>query len=390
MACMNQQVLIAGAGIGGLAAAIASARAGWDASVFEQAAAFSEAGAGIQLAPNVTRILAEWGLLQGDLLRQAWRPLALRVRDGLDGRELARLDLSDFEARYGGPHLTVHRADLQAALLAAAREAGARLHVQRKVVGLTQTGQCVRVRTDAGPEAQGEALVAADGLWSVVREAVGLAEPPLPYGHLAYRGLAPGPGTGEVSVWLAPAMHLVSYPVRGGASLNVVCLVEGRTEGDPRAWDHAAVAASLETAVGALCGGARETLQAVADWRLWALHDRPPLHSADGMARGRVALLGDAAHPMLPYLAQGAGMAIEDARALQQVLAVTGDGTGDVPMALRRYALDRWERVARVQQRSRRNATIFHAAGPVRLGRNLAMRALGPRLLDQPWLFGGP
>ena len=124
------------------------------------------------------------------------------------------------------------------------------------------------------------------------------------------------------------------------------------------------------------------------DWRAWVLHDRPPLPGGDALARGRIALLGDAGHPMRPYLAQGAGMAIEDAAELQRVLAVTDDRVLDVPTALCRYALNRWQRVAQVQRRSRSNGAIFHAAGPLRWGRNLALRAQGERLLDQPWLYG--
>lgn len=385
---MTCELLVAGGGIGGLAAALAARKAGWEARVFEQAGAFTEAGAGIQLGPNVTRILAEWGLLGGEFAARACRPARLRVRDAVDGAELGQLSFSDFEARYGAPYLTVHRADLQATLLRAAEAAGARLHTQRKVEGVAEIEGGVRVQALPGPAVEGEALVGADGLWSTVRSFVAGSEPPRASGHLAYRGLAAARRQDEVVVWLAPALHLVGYPVRGGEALNVVCIVEGRVDGDPRGWDHAAVAANLEASAGAMCAEARELLRSVPQWRLWALHDRPAIAGADAMARGRVALLGDAAHPMRPYLAQGAGMAIEDARALQQVLSVTDERVIDVPTALRRYALNRWQRAARVQRKSERNGVIFHAAGPLRLSRNLAMKALGARLLDQPWLYG--
>ena len=159
--------------------------------------------------------------------------------------------------------------------------------------------------------------------------------------------------------------------------------------GDPRSWDQFAVRSELEAALGPVTAGVREHLAAVPEWRLWMLHDRAPLASADWVASGRIALLGDAAHPMLPYLAQGAGMAIEDARELERVLAIADERIVDVPTAFRRYALNRWQRVARVQARSRRNAVIFHADGPLRVSRNLALRTLGGRLLDQPWLYGG-
>lgn len=392
---MTRELLIAGGGLGGLAAAIAARRAGWEARLFEQAWTLSEVGAGIQLGPNATRILREWDLLRGELAQQSFAPQRLRVRDGVDGAELASLSLGDMDQRYGGPYLTVHRADLQAALLAAAREAGMRLHTGRKVERASSGEDCVRASAGPGPEVEAEALVVADGLWSELRSAVVGDGPPVATGHLAYRGLVrqadlpPPLRAHEVTVWLAPRMHLVTYPVRGGEVLNAVCVVEGRTAGDPRHWDHLAVRAELEAALGPVCAPVREQIAAVPEWRLWALHDRAPVASADGLARGRIALLGDAAHPMRPYLAQGAGMAIEDARELQQVLAIADDVVVDVPTAFRRYALNRWQRVARVQARSRRNGTIFHAEGPLRAARNLGLRTLGPRLLDQPWLYGG-
>jgi salicylate hydroxylase len=392
---VNLEILIAGGGIAGLATAVAARRAGWEARLFEQAARFEEFGAGLQLGPNATRILQEWELLQGDLRQQAVAPPRLRVRDGADGAELGVLELGDaFERRYGAPYLTVHRADLQAALLAAARAAGTRLHTDSHVQGAQETAGAIALRTDTPREVEGDALAAADGVWSVLRGAVAKDGEPQPTGHLAYRGLArqqdlpAGLRGGEVTAWLAPRMHLVTYPVRGGEWLNAVCVVQGTQPGDPRSWDHAASRAQLDAALGPVCAAVRERVAAIPDWRLWVLHARAPVASPDQLAKGRIALLGDAAHPMRPYLAQGAGMAIEDARELQRVLSVADDVVIDVPTALRRYALNRFERVARVQARSERNGTIFHATGPLRLARNAALRTLGARLLDQPWLYG--
>jgi salicylate hydroxylase len=231
----------------------------------------------------------------------------------------------------------------------------------------------------------------ADGLWSRVRERVVPGDPaPRPTGHLAYRGLVRSQAAPEeVTAWLGPALHVVTYPVRGGEWLNVVCVVEGRLPGDARGWDHAAAEADVQTALAHACDPLRELAQSVPQWRQWALHDREPVPAAEAMARGRIALLGDAAHPMLPYLAQGAGMAIEDARELQRVLCAVSDRVADLPTAWKRYALNRWRRCARVQRRSRRNGVIFHATGLVQWGRDLAMATLGERLLDLPWLYGG-
>jgi len=393
---MTQQLLIVGGGIGGFATAVAALRAGWQARLFEQAAAFTEVGAGIQLGPNATRILGAWGLMDAPSLR-ASRPERLVVHDGLDGRELGSLPLgAQAVARYGAPYLTVHRADLHATLQAAAEAAGARTHAARRVEDVVEREASVSVRLDEALESEGDALVGADGLWSAVRaHVVGDAVPPRS-GHLAYRGLAPmadvpPPLRGAtVRAWLAPRMHLVAYPVRGGEWLNVVCVVEGEAGGDPREWDHEAAVADLEHALGPVCAAARDCIRAVPAWRLWMLHDRPPVSGPDALVRGRIALLGDAAHPMRPYLAQGAGMAIEDAAELGRLLAVVDGKVLDVPTLLRRYALNRWRRVAEVQQRSRRNGVLFHADGVLRVARNAALRLAAPRLMDQPWLYAAP
>jgi salicylate hydroxylase len=391
---VTRELLVAGGGIGGLAAALAARRAGWEARVFEQAGAFSEVGAGIQLGPNATRILNEWELLQGELGRLVAAPSRLRARDGVDGADLGVLELGgSMLQRYGAPYLTVHRADLQAALLRAAQSSGVRLHTGSRLGGVEEQGSVVTARTAEARLVEAEALVAADGVWSNLRVDVAGDAPTQRTGQLAYRGLVrqqelpEALRSDEVTVWLAPRMHLVTYPVRGGEWLNAVCVVEGTQPGDPRDWDLAASQAQLEAALGPVCNAVRERVASVPQWSFWVLHARPPVGSADEMARGRVALLGDAAHPMRPYLAQGAGMAIEDARELQRVLAIADERIVDVPTAFRRYALNRWQRVAQVQERSIRNGTIFHASGPLRMARNAAMRLLGDKLLDQPWLY---
>lgn len=391
---MTRELLVAGGGIGGLAAALAARRAGWEARVFEQAQALSEVGAGIQLGPNATRILDEWELLRGELGRWVVAPPRLRARDGVDGAELGVLELGPaMLQRYRAPYLTVHRADLQSALLHAAQSAGVRLHLGSRLSAIEEQGKVVTARTGEARLVEAEALVAADGVWSNLRVDVAGDAPTLPTGQLAYRGLVRQQDlperlrSEEVTVWLAPRMHLVTYPVRGGDWLNAVCVVQGTQPGDPRDWDFAATQAQLETALGPVCSAVRERVASMPQWSFWVLHARPPVGSADEIARGRVALLGDAAHPMRPYLAQGAGMAIEDARELQRVLGIADERVVEVPTAFRRYALNRWQRVAQVQERSIRNGTIFHATGPLRMARNAAMRLLGARLLDQPWLY---
>jgi salicylate hydroxylase len=190
----------------------------------------------------------------------------------------------------------------------------------------------------------------------------------------------------NITVWMGPRLHVVQYPVRCGELMNLVVVVNGPAPRDLDSWDHAANAADLQRALVDVCSPLRTLIDAVPAWRLWPLCDRSPLQGAHQQARGRVALLGDAAHPMRPYLAQGAGMAIEDAEALSRQLAQTGH---DVAAKLAAYAQVRWQRNARVQARAIRNGQIFHATGLVRWGRDLSTRLLGEGLLDMPWLYKG-
>jgi salicylate hydroxylase len=393
---VNRQALIAGGGIGGLSAALACARAGWEVRVFERAAQFGEAGAGIQLGPNVMRILDGWGV-SATLLHTAAFPDALQVRDARTGEALATLPLGrTAQQRYGAAYATAHRADLHAALLTAVQDReDIHLHLEQPLQAFAQNAHEVTVQRARRPVVEGDILIGADGLWSTVREGL-LGDGSAPAtGHVAYRTLlqqAQLPAalrSTQITAWLGPRLHVVQYPVRAGEQLNVVVLVEGRRPAVADQWDHAAHASELHAVLSDACTPLRDLL-AAADagqgWRLWVLCDRPPLRSAQALANGRVALLGDAAHPMLPYLAQGAGMAIEDAAELERVLAMDAL---DAPTMLRRYALNRWQRNARVQARARRNGQIFHARGPVRFGRNLALRMFGARLLDLPWLYGG-
>ena len=394
---MAPPLLVVGGGIGGLSAALACSRAGVPVQLFERSPAFAEVGAGIQLGPNVTRVLHGWGL-QKALEAVAAYPEQLVIRSADTGALLGSLRLGDqAQARYGAPYATIYRADLQALLLQAVQgEAGVTLGLAQPITGFEQDESGVRLHHADGGQSSGALLVGADGLWSRVRQQLLGDGAPHPTGHLAYRAMvlqAALPAAlrcQDVVVWLGAGLHVVQYPVRGGDWLNVVALVEDRLQaahpGDRSGWDHVALGADLQQALVSATVELQALVQAIEGWRLWHLQIRDTVPSAAEMARGRVALLGDAAHPMLPYLAQGAGMAIEDAQALGLAMAVSGA----TPDALAHYAQTRWQRNARVQKRSLRNAWIFHATGPVRWGRDLAMRALGERLLDLPWLYGGP
>ena len=389
---MRDRVLVAGGGIGGLAAALAASRAGWDVEVLDKAAAFSEVGAGIQLGPNVVRVLQDWGLASA-LEAVAAFPDCLQVRSALSGELLGEMRLGNaMKARYGAPYATAHRADVHGLLLGHVQQTGTALHLNAQLKSFSQSEHGVAVQLHDDVCLQGTLLVGADGLWSAVRQQLLADGPPRLTGHLAYRSLVRQSTlpeklrTQNVTVWLGPRMHLVHYPVKRGEWLNMVAFVHGAPVEDLQTWDHRANSAELAAALGGSCTALRDVVQAVPDWRLWVMHDRAPMQGAFEHAQGRVALLGDAAHPMRPYLAQGAGMAIEDAAELG--LALKGAAPQNVPAALQHYAANRWERNARVQARALRNGRIFHAAGPLRWGRDVAMKLMGERLLDMPWLYG--
>lgn len=394
----QQQILVVGGGIGGLAAALAATRARCEVRLFERAPVFGEVGAGIQLGPNGVRCLHAWGLAQA-LEGVAAYPGRLQVRCALTGKALAALPLGESAVdRYGAPYATLHRADLHALLLQAVRREGlAYLNLHQPIAGFRDAGEVVTVQTSEGKQIEGDALVGADGLWSTVRMGLLGSMPPRFTGHLAYRALVPqadlpaAQRSTDITVWLGPRLHVVQYPVRGGDFLNLVTLVEGAAPANLQEWDQTAHWTQLQAVVGRMASPLQDQLGAVtvagALWRLWPLNAMPPLRRPEDMAQGRVALLGDAAHPMLPYLAQGATMALEDAMALEQALRLDAI---ELPLRLRRYALNRWQRNAKVQARAQRNAWVFHARGPLRWARDGALAALGARLLDQPWLYQAP
>ncbi len=391
---MKQPIVIAGGGIGGLAAALRCAAPEAMVHVIERAQAFSEVGAGIQIGPNVTRILKAWGL-DNAVQSVAAFPDFLRIRQAQSGVQTGQLRLGvTAVARYGAPYATVHRADLHGVLLQAVQEqTRVQLILNQDVTGYAQQSEGVSVQLANGEKLMTKALVGADGLWSKLRAQMLGDGAPHFTGHLAYRAmllqseLPVALRTQSVTVWMGPRLHVVQYPVRRGELLNLVAIVHGPAPSDMTLWDHAANAADLARALGDVCGDLKALIEAVPAWRLWPLCDRVPMRGAYQQAQGAVALLGDAAHPMRPYMAQGAGMAIEDADALGQCLALPG---ADVTAKLAHYAQLRWQRNARVQQRAIRNGQIFHAQGLLRWGRDTSMRLLGEGLLDVPWLYDGP
>ena len=392
---LTRRLLIAGAGVGGLTAGLALGRAGFEVAIFERAAVLEEFGAGLQLTPNATRVLAGLDALEA-VRRFALAPRAIRILRGRDDASLATLPLQAAEARWGAPYLVLHRADLQRALIERiAGEPGVALTLGAEVGGFTgdEGGVTIGVKRGAvGVKERGEALIGADGLRSIVRERLGLGarDAAAFSGRVAFRATLDAARVPErllkpeITLRLDARAHFVHYPLRDGAVVNFVAVIESREpqKGSDHPWDGDADRGALERA---FAGWSAQTRALIADaqWRAWPIADRPPIPR---FAAGRTALLGDAAHPMAPFLAQGAAQAIEDAGALADCLAATASA----PDALDAYSGRRAPRAGRVQRAAAAQAGLYHLAGPLALARDIAMRALGPeRLLRRyDWLYG--
>jgi len=375
-------ILIAGGGIGGLALALALAQKGRGSIVLEQRDAFAAAGAGIQLGPNGVRVLQRLGV--ADALRPlVGEPEAIRVHEGGTARTLATLPLGEWiAARHGAPYWVAHRGDLHGTLLAAAAaEPRITLRPGFGLASLEQTQEGVEATSAGGEALAGRALVGADGLWSSVRQVVCPAPAPQFAGATATRAIIPAAQAGAlrapvVGLWLTPGVHVVHYPVRAGAEIAVVVIAGEDWQG--REWEAEADRTRLLARMRGFHGGLTEVLARVPQWRKWALYRLPPLPR---WSAGRIALLGDAAHPMLPYLAQGGVLALEDAVVLGDCLEAH---PGDEAHALRAFEAKRRARAQRVQAMSLRQGRIYHLAPPLSWARDAALR-----LIPGAWLMAG-
>jgi salicylate hydroxylase len=377
-----------------LTAALALARRGFRVTVLEQAPRLEETGAGIQLSPNATRTLIDLGL--DDALRAlAVAPSALRVMNTTTGREIVRMPFGRFaEDRYGAPFWLFHRADLLGALAgAASRQLDITIKLDRQVQDFVvhPNGLTVSALTATGiADERGFAVLGADGLWSALRRQLGDRSPPRFTGRAAWRGsIAARDVRAEfrepiVHLWIGPDAHVVHYPVKAGALINIVVIAADR-DGAPADRGKLATRAELLSSLtdDRWAMPARTLVRLPDAWQKWPLYERHPLKQ---WARGPAALLGDAAHPMLPYLAQGAGMAIEDAAVVADCLARRPD---DPARALRAYCAARRGRTRKVQLASASNGARYHVGRPVSWLRDTAMRTIGGKglLKHYDWIY---
>ena len=382
--------LIAGGGIGGLVAAHALAQKSFPVRVLEQSSEFREVGAGIQLGPNIFRALDKIGLKDA-VLADAWQPSGQEMRCALSGELITALPFGEaYFTRFQQPYAVTHRADIHGVYLDACQSNNLiTLETRRQVVDFEDHGGRVTAILKDGERVEGRALIGCDGLWSTIRAKILDDGAPRVSGHIAYRAVlnrADVPDDlwrPDIVLWAGPRTHFVHYPLRRGALYNLVAVfhsdryIEGwNSEGDP-ALLHAHFKAQRPEVL--------RLLERIETWRFWMLCDREPVKD---WSKGRVTLLGDAAHPMLQYLAQGACMATEDAVWLAEKVAAEAD---DIAAAFRAYQQQRYLRTARVQIMARVYGEFYHARGPTAELRNnmLATRTPEEAYEGISWLYGG-
>jgi salicylate hydroxylase len=391
----SRTIIVAGAGIGGLTTSLVLARLGFRVVVLEKAERLEEAGAGLQLSPNASRVLVDLGLRER-LASRAVMPDAISLMSARRGAEIARIPLP---ATLGdeAPYWVIHRADLQTALQGAVNDTPdieLRLGCQFEDVSTHAKGLTVVQRSGmARQEEPAVALIGADGIWSAVRRHLFPEVQPHFSGLIAWRGTLdanqlPREYTSRrVQLWMGPDAHLVAYPISGARQINIVAVVTGSW--NRPGWSERGESNEVRGAFASAGWHAvpRMMIGAVDSWRKWALFTVP--HGSE-WTDGAIALLGDAAHAMLPFAAQGAGMAIEDAAVLGKCLGETQKPGGPtISAALKHYAILRRSRVLRVQRAARQQGRIYHLANPFALARDLAIKALGPRrmLARQNWIY---
>lgn len=385
---LDTDVVIVGGGIGGLAAALAVSRTGRKVCVLEQAAEFAEIGAGIQLGPNVYKMFERLGLVE-DINALSSFPDDLMMRDSMSGELVVRIPAGeDFRQRFGFPYAVIHRADLHGTLHRKCLDSpDVELRTNSRVAAIDDGVERISVTMEDGRQVTGAALIGADGIRSTVRKTVTGDGDPRISGHVAYRAVLPVHDMPEelrwnaMCLWAGEQTHLVQYPLRRGELFNLVAVFHSDrfTEG----WNAFGDPDELKARFAGKCPQVRLLLEKIESWRMWVLNDREPTRD---WVKGRMVLLGDAAHPMLQYLAQGANMAIEDAVCLADMLV---NEDGDYARAFLRYRDARYLRTTRVQMTARLYGEVYHASGAVRDFRNAELGSWTPEkaYTGMAWLY---
>jgi salicylate hydroxylase len=387
-ATSEKPVLIVGGGIAGLGTALALSRKGIPVQVLEQASEFKEIGAGIQLGPNVFRMFEVLGLTQ-EMFHWSAFPEGLEFRDSITAETIVSMKIDKrFHDKYQAPYAVIHRADMLNVILDACKRSNLiKLATSQKVTTVEDDGTGVTVRTETGETYKGVALVGCDGLWSTVRQALVGDGKPVVSGHIAYRAVLPTADwpaeyrLPKMIVWCGEKTHLVHYPLRRGELFNLVVVFH--SDHYEEGWDTYGDPAELHERFKDKCEPVRTLLAKVNAWKMWVLCDRPPIKE---WTKGRITLLGDAAHPMLQYLAQGGNMALEDAVCLANQIEQAG---GNYETAFKSYQALRYLRTARVQLMARVFGEIYHASGVNRELRNKLLREWSEQgSIDMSWLYG--
>jgi salicylate hydroxylase len=372
---MTKKILIAGAGIGGLCAALALSKRGFDVEVFEQAATLAEVGAGIQLSPNAMHVLNELGLGNA-LSAYCFRPKKAVMRHYKSGAEYLSITLGEESAsRYGADYLHIHRADLHHVLHQATLQGGVIINLNSEVSAYQQNASKVVLMLANGEQVRADVLIGAEGIRSNIQACM-LGQHSANFtGQVAWRGtveahkLPHNLVKPNANLWVGPGRHFVSYYLRGGSLVNFVA-VEQRSDWHNESWQEQGDIKELRSAFSDWHPQVTELLGAAEECFLWALYDRKPL---ENWTDKNVALLGDACHPMLPFLAQGAAMAIEDAYAL----AANLDKCSDIPRALNNYQAMRLARTSKIQHMARANAELYHMSSPLQRAKLNALKFVG-------------
>ena len=385
-----RRILISGGGIGGVTAALILARYGYKVTVFEQAAEFGEIGAGIQLGPNIFRMFEHLALTDA-INAVAYFPPGLGMRDIITDEPVIHVALGEAaRTTYGYPYGVIYRADLHDVLLdVCVRLLNVTLRTSRSVAAFNTHRDGVVVTLDNGEAIPGAALIAADGMWSNIRESIVGDGKPRVSGHIAYRAVLTREEvpahlwSDDVRLWGGEKTHLVTYPLRRGKLFNIVAVFH--SDKYEEGWNSFGDVDELTERFGDACAPVKELLRKIETWKMWVLCDREPVKN---WSRGCVTLLGDAAHPMLQYLAQGAGQAIEDAVVLGVAMANNKD---DIPAAFRQYEQARYLRTGRVQLTARFYGDIYHASGVTRELRNRMFQssAEGAGFAGLKWMYDG-